>query len=63
MNQDYLKAQTFTFTFDGNEITTDIENVERERGETTIYDLTGRKIEEISESGIYIINGKKVLVK
>lgn len=63
MNQDYLKAQTFTFTFDGNGITTDIENVERERGETTIYDLTGRKIEEISESGIYIINGKKVLVK
>ena len=31
--------------------------------ETTIYDLTGRKIESISDKGIYIINGKKVLVK
>ncbi len=28
-----------------------------------IYDLTGRKIEEITEPGIYIINGKKRLVK
>ena len=28
-----------------------------------IYDLQGRKIEEITESGIYIIDGKKVLVK
>ena len=28
-----------------------------------IYDLTGRKLDEITESGIYIINGKKRLVK
>ena len=28
-----------------------------------IYDLQGRKIETITDSGIYIINGKKVLVK
>lgn len=61
--QETTGTLTFTFTFNGSKITTDIENVERERGETTIYDLTGRKIEEISESGIYIINGKKVLVK
>ena len=27
----------------------------------TIYDLTGRKIETITEKGIYIINGKKVI--
>ena len=28
-----------------------------------IFDLTGRKIEEITAPGIYIVNGKKVLVK
>lgn len=29
----------------------------------SIYDLQGRRLEEISEPGIYIINGKKKLVK
>ena len=29
----------------------------------TIYDLTGRKIETITKPGIYIVGGKKVLVK
>ena len=29
----------------------------------SIYDLTGRKIETITKGGIYIVNGKKVLVK
>ena len=29
----------------------------------SIYDITGRKIEKITKSGIYIVNGKKVLVK
>lgn len=28
-----------------------------------IYDLTGRRIDEITAPGIYIVNGKKVLVK
>ena len=28
-----------------------------------IYDLTGRKLEEITKPGIYIIDGKKKLVK
>jgi hypothetical protein len=29
----------------------------------SIYDLQGRKIEKITNGGIYIVNGKKVLVK
>ena len=29
----------------------------------TVYDLTGRRVEEITAPGIYIVNGKKVLVK
>ena len=44
------------------EATTGIENVEAETVKA-IYDITGRKIEKVTEGGIYIINGKKVLVK
>ena len=29
----------------------------------TVYDLQGRKLSEITEPGIYLIDGKKVLVK
>ena len=29
----------------------------------SIYDLTGRRVEKITKSGIYIVNGKKILVK
>ena len=43
--------------------TTDgIEEVETE-AEKVIYDLTGRRILEITKSGIYVVNGKKVIVK
>lgn len=28
-----------------------------------IYDLTGRKLDEITKPGIYVIDGKKTLVK
>ena len=45
---------------------TSIEEVETEASSTVvegIFDLTGRRIEEITEPGIYIINGQKVLVK
>ena len=39
-----------------------IENVVTNEN-SVIYDLTGRKIEKISGKGIYIVNGKKVMVK
>ncbi|MBQ1253958.1 MAG: hypothetical protein IIY05_06405 [Alistipes sp.] len=41
-----------------------ISEVTTENGEVkAIYDLTGRKIETITKPGIYIVGGKKVLVK
>ena len=40
-----------------------INNIESENGANVIYDLTGRKVDAITTAGIYIVNGKKVLVK
>jgi hypothetical protein len=42
-------------------IETGIDNIEAET-ETVIYDLSGRRVTEMTK-GIYIVNGKKVLVK
>ena len=44
--------------------TTGISEVNSENGEVEgIYDLTGRKLEQIAAPGVYVVNGKKVLVK
>ena len=69
-NKAYLPASALTanaalsanlrFDFGG---TTAIEEVETEVTGTVIYDLTGRRVNEITKAGIYIVNGKKVLVK
>lgn len=40
-----------------------IDDVVVENGAKVIYDLTGRRIDNITKAGIYIVNGKKVLVK
>ena len=40
-----------------------IDNVDAEVENDVIYDLSGRRIAEIVKPGIYIVNGKKVLVK
>lgn len=43
---------------------TGIEEVKSENGDAkAIYDLTGRRIENITNAGIYIVGGKKVIVK
>ena len=56
-----MNAASYSFRFE--EGTTGIENVEVENEVKTIYDLTGRRVETITAPGIYIVNGKKVLVK
>ena len=54
-------SASLRFDFDG---TTAIEEVETENAETAvIFDLCGRRVNEITKAGIYIINGKKMLVK
>ena len=42
---------------------TGVEGVEAESATLVIYDLQGRRLDNITASGIYIVNGKKVLVK
>ena len=61
-----MPAQQGTAAFYGFDWagTTGISEVKGENGEVkAIYDLTGRKVNEITAPGIYIVNGKKVLVK
>ena len=62
-NEPYYNAN-FTSAFRIEEVTieTAIENIVVEK-ENAIYDLQGRKIERITQGGIYIINGNKVVVK
>lgn len=42
---------------------TSIDNISSCDAQKAIYDLTGRRIESITKPGIYIVNGKKVLIK
>ena len=53
-------APYYSFSFDG---TTGIEEVENTAAETVIYDLTGRRVQQVNKLGIYIVNGKQMLVK
>lgn len=47
----------------GNEDVTGIEQIAGEMGEKVVFDLTGRRVEAITAPGIYIVNGKKVILK
>ena len=42
---------------------TAIEKVEMRKEKEEIFDLTGRRVNEITKAGIYIIGGRKILVK
>ena len=57
------KCDDASFKVTVNTPTTCVDEVKCENGEVkTIYDLQGRKV-DTSSKGLYIINGKKVLVK
>ena len=40
-----------------------IENIEAVKGNGAIYTITGKRVDNMLEKGLYIVNGRKVLVK
>ena len=42
---------------------TGIDDLEEEKDSTVIYDLAGRRVTDMTEKGIYIIDGKKIIVR
>ena len=50
---------TFTWTIGD----TAIDGIEADAENAEIHDITGRRVENITKAGIYIVGGKKVLVK
>ena len=55
-------GQTINVTF-GSEDLSGIEDIILDKGEVVIYDITGRRVNAITTPGIYIINGKKQIIK
>ncbi len=53
-----------TINWVDQDVWTGIDNIFADKnGEQTIYDLSGRRVRTITKGGMYIVNGKKVLVK
>ena len=63
-SEGYTANYSNLFRIDVVEVETAIDEVcGAEAGPSVIYDLTGRRMNEITKPGIYIVNGAKVLVK
>lgn len=58
----FIYITSLTMTKAGGEDETGIDEVAAET-EQVIYDLTGRRVDEITKAGIYIVNGKKIVVR
>ncbi len=58
-----MLGQMINVVFGEEDKVTSIENIAVENGSDVIYDLTGRKVDAITTTGIYIVNGKKVVIK
>ena len=58
-----IEALDVNVIFGDENAVTSISNIAVENSASVIYDITGRKVKEITKAGIYIVNGKKVFVK
>ena len=59
---EFVSKQNHLVSLNGN-TATGIQNVSASETNGMIYDLTGQRVEKPTQKGIYLINGKKVLVK
>ena len=58
------ETKSISLRFDEGEGTTDMEEFTIDNSQLTIiYDLYGRRVAQPVKGGIYIVNGKKVIVK
>lgn len=57
----YTCEGTYTWVIGSGESA--IEAINAENGKKAIYDILGRRIEKVTSPGIYIVNGKKVILK
>lgn len=62
-NQPIKVTKDTPITITYSEYNLGVENVEAAEAETVIYDLSGRRLKAITSKGLYIVNGKKVVVK
>ncbi len=62
LSPEVQNSNGFRFDFDGTTAVEDVE-VENEEGVKVIYDLAGRKLDEITAPGVYIVNGKKLIIR
>lgn len=51
------------FVVDGTYVDTAIDDVQAEDGEAVVFDMLGRRVENVTAPGIYIVNGKKTIIK
>ena len=47
----------------GTEVVTGINSLAIDTQKTAVYDLNGRKLNQVQKGGVYVINGKKVTIK
>lgn len=68
-NNNKAAASLRVVDFGGNELeyiegeATGLDNIINNDTENTIYNLNGERIENIKNNGIYVVNGKKVIIK